>query len=317
MANDARFEQARLAAEEARQKFEDHDPHTFQHGARVSRWATLLANHIPGLSPVRQRRLGISALLHDYDGPLPVADEFLESEGIRWHRKHYDGSGVPEDPRQGMDLPLESRLIAVANTFDELTSEHPYRGSDIPYSPSDALELMEEMAGSELDPSLVSLFATVYGMECERVGGEAGSRTLQVLSVIGREVERARELLQVEIGPFDPKDPLGGRQADDKLTGKLTRGLLTANLDPRSSENVARYVLRLPLEETFRSEDLDGPPRKATTPPGGFSHHMEVILTLHRIPEKAGYLRIVVFMGQLWLCVGEHRGDTYQVRLAR
>lgn len=348
MTDEARFEKARRDAEEVRRRFEDHDPSTFQHSVRVANWAVLLAGQVPGVSPNRLRRLGVTALLHDFGKTfldpellhkvepldaadrekieqhpvlgadnLPVSREFVDPEGIRWHHKHFDGGGYPDGPLKGIELPLEARLIAIADVFDALTSVRPYHGRSEPYTPADALELMNDMAGTELDPSLVGLFATVYGLECERVGGEAGARTLQVLSVIGQEVERARDLLMAEIGPFNPKDPLEGRKPDDRLVDRLVTGLVRASIDSQAARNIARYVLRLSLDETFDSSELAGPPRKATTPPGGFSHHMEVILTLKRLPARSKYMSVVVFMGQLWLCVGERKGDTYEVRLAR
>jgi len=346
--DEARFEKARKDAEEVRRRFEDHDPGTFQHSVRVANWAVLLAGQVPGVSQNRLRRLGITALLHDYGKTfldsdllhktglldtadrekieqhpvmgaenLPISREFVEPDGIRWHHKHFDGGGYPEGPLKGIELPLEARLIATADVFDALTSVRPYRGRADPYTPADALQLMRDLAGTQLDPSLVGLFATVYRLECDRVGGEAGARTLQVLSVIGQEVDRARNLLMTEIGPFNPRDPLEGKKTDPRLVDRLVSGLVRTNIDPQSALNIARYVLRLRQEETFDSSELAGPPRKATTPPGGFSHHMEVILTLKRMPSRSKYMSVVVFMGQLWLCVGERRGGAFEVRLAR
>ncbi len=344
----SRFEAARRAAEEARRRYEDHDPYTHHHSVRVAHWAVMLAGHVPGFSQERLRRLEVTALLHDYGKTfldpallrktsqlteaesveirrhpalgadnLPLSGEYVLPEAVRWHHKHFDGSGYPDGVISGIDLPLEARLIAVADVFDALTSARPYRRDRISYSPAEALDLMRSMAGRELDPSLVALFETVYRLECERVGGEVGSRTLQVQSVIGQEVQRARDLLRAEIGPYDPRDPLRGRPAPRDLVDRLTEGLVRANLDPESASLIVRHVLKMPLPETFPQEDILSPPRKATSPPGRALHHVEVVLRVRRLPPRFDYMRVVVFMGQLWLSVGERSEDEFEVRLAR
>ncbi|MBM4398066.1 MAG: HD domain-containing protein [Deltaproteobacteria bacterium] len=347
-ADEARFAVARAAAEEARRRFEDHDPYTCRHSIRVADWAVLIAGHVPGFARSRLRVLEITALLHDYGKTfidpavirkgdrltdeewaavrthpdlgadrVPVAREFVSPDGIRWHHKHFDGSGYPPGDMKGPDIPLEARLIAVADVFDALTSPREYRGDPREYAPADALELMREMAGAELDPGLVALFQSVYDIECSRHGGKVGASTLQVRSVIGTEVARARDLLRAEIGPFDPRDPLKGRRPEPRLVDRLVTGLVRANLDRASATNIVRYVLRLPLDETFPPSDLAGAPRRGTTPPGGFLHHVEVCLDLRRLPPEAAYAHVVVFMGQLWLAVGERREGGFEVRLAR
>jgi hypothetical protein len=344
----AEFQKVWQAADRARKKYEGHDPNTAQHSVRVAHWAALIASRIPGYGQARLRRLEITALLHDYGKTfidpavirkgdrltdeewaavrthpdlgadrVPVAREFVSPDGIRWHHKHFDGSGYPPGDLKGPDIPLEARLIAVADVFDALTSPREYRGDPREYTPADALELMREMAGAELDPGLVALFQSVFDLECTRHGGKVGASTLQVRSVIGAEVDRARDLLRAEIGPFDPRDPLSGRRPEPRLVDRLVTGLVRANLDRASAANIVRYVLRLPLDETFSPGDLAGAPRRGTTPPGGFLHHVEVCLNLHRLPPEAAYAHVVVFMGQLWLAVGERRDGGFEVRLAR
>ena len=284
---EAQFVKVRLAADQARQRYEDHDPLTHHHSVRVAHWAVLLASHIPGFSQSRLRRLEITAMLHDFGktfvnpavlrktGPLndtewaelkkhpelgvknlPVPKEYVETDGILWHHKHFNGAGYPQGHLSGISLALEARLISVADVFDALTGSRPYRTVKPCYTPVEAIDMMRGMAGTQLDPSLVSLFDTVYKIECERVGGEAGARTLQVQSVIGVEVQRARDILKTIVGPFNPSDPLKGRKADEPLLRRVVNGLVRANLDPISAENIARYVLRMPLVETFKSSDL-------------------------------------------------------------
>jgi hypothetical protein len=346
--DEARYEKARAAADAVRAHLEDSDPYMAEHSVRVAGWCGLLARNIPGFSRSRQRVLEVTALLHDFgmtlvdpaiarkEGALedderrqierhpelgaqnaPGPDDFVDRDAIRWHHKHFDGGGYPEGPLRGLDIPLEARILGLAEAFDALTHPRAWRTGRSSWPASDAIELMKELAGTELDPGLVALFDRVYELECDRVGGKVGALTLQVQSVIGVEVGRGRDLLRQEIGPFDPKDPLKGRAADDRLVRKLAGGLVGPGLDERSAVNVARHVLRLPLDETFPPGDLLEPPRKASAPPGGFAHHLEVVLRLRRVPPEAAYMRIVVFMGQLWLSVGERREDAFEIRLAR
>ena len=343
-----RFDIARKSAEEARRRFEDHDQQTFQHSVRVAHWSTLLARHVPGFSQGRLRRLEITALLHDYGktfidpavirkaGPLddgewqlmrqhpvlgaehlPVSAEFVEPDGIRWHHKYYNGKGYPDGDISGLELPLEARLIAVADVFDALTSYREYRATKKIFTPVEAMTILRDVAGSQLDPSLVALFDTVYGNECERVGGTAGAKTLQVMSVIGTEVQQARDILRNIIGPFDTSDPLKGCLPQPGLIDQLISGLVGANLDTRSAENIARHVLRLPLQETFRTSDMTRPPTHETTQLPTLAHHTEVVLKLRQMPPDVSYMHVVVFLGQLWLSIGERQSGSIEIRLAR
>ena len=342
------FQKIWQAVDRARKKYEDHDPYTAQHSIRVAHWAVLLASRVPGFAPPRLRRLEITALLHDFGktfvnpavlrktGPLtddewtemkrhpelgiehlPVPGEVVFPQGILWHHKRFDGGGYPDGKVAGVALPLEARIISVADVFDALTSARTYRVEKPSYTPDEALGIMHESAGRQLDPTLVALFGQAHQAECDRVGGRAGARTMQVRSVIGEEIDRAQSLLGTIIGPFDPNAPLRRHQQSKELVlGRLVTGLLRANLDLRSAENVARHVLRLPLAETFNAEDIV--PRPQPEPGSGIPrHHLEVSLLLRKMPAKLAYMHVVVYKDNLWMCVGEQRGELVEVTLAR
>lgn len=70
------------------------------------------------------------------------------------HHEHYNGQGYPMGLAAD-DIPLEARIVAVADIFDALRSDRPYR-SGIPLAKT--LEMLTEMKGAELDPELVDLF---------------------------------------------------------------------------------------------------------------------------------------------------------------
>ncbi len=83
---------------------------------------------------------------------------FLQSPAtwIAHHHERWDGYGYPYGLRNHF-IPLASRILAVADTFDALSSEGPFGCS---HSLEVALSIMEVLAGSQLDPTLVEIFAS-------------------------------------------------------------------------------------------------------------------------------------------------------------
>ena len=135
--------------------------------------------------------LRLSALLHDVGklavppavlltpGPL-TAGEFVQvrrhpAAGVRMlrslgapreilplvlhHHERWDGEGYPRG-RAGERIPLEARILTVADSFDAMTSTRPYRA---PREADDALEELRRCAGSQFDPELVLAFAAAWG----------------------------------------------------------------------------------------------------------------------------------------------------------
>lgn len=79
---------------------------------------------------------------------------FLRS-GIRHHHERFDGTGYP-DGLAGTDIPLVSRIIAVADTFDALATDRPYRPG---FAPETAMSTILACSGTQLDPEAVKAFA--------------------------------------------------------------------------------------------------------------------------------------------------------------
>ena len=73
---------------------------------------------------------------------------------VRHHHERFDGRGYP-DGISGKDIPLQARIIAVADSFDAMTSERPYRKTR---TPNEALKEIREVAGTQLDPMVVKTF---------------------------------------------------------------------------------------------------------------------------------------------------------------
>jgi len=161
-------------------------PYRQGHSLRVGIYAKRLAE-VVGLSKQEAEQLRIAALMQDL-GLLKVPKEVLTKPGrltddewklvkqhplwslelvdppailtetievaVRHHHERFDGSGYP-DGLKGEQIPLPARLLAVADTFDALCSERPYRPA---YSAEQALEEMRKVAGSQLDPELTEAF---------------------------------------------------------------------------------------------------------------------------------------------------------------
>ncbi len=73
------------------------------------------------------------------------------------HHEKWDGSGYPKGLK-GEEIPLAGRVIAIADVFDALTTERPYKKA---WTVEDAVNLIDENAGSHFDPALVPLFHDV------------------------------------------------------------------------------------------------------------------------------------------------------------
>jgi putative two-component system response regulator len=139
-----------------------------------------------GLSPERLETLEYASLLHDLgkigvnelilnkDGPLTEAEcaKVREHPGIAEkilvdiplmeqvasivvaHHENFDGSGYPRS-LPGVEIPVEARIIAVADLYDAMSSDRPYRKG---LALEVVIEEMERVAGTQLDPGLVRLF---------------------------------------------------------------------------------------------------------------------------------------------------------------
>ncbi|WP_372881053.1 HD-GYP domain-containing protein [Psychromonas sp.] len=75
-------------------------------------------------------------------------------EVAKYHHEKWDGSGYPGG-FSGKDIPLSARIVAIADVFDALTSDRPYKKA---WSVADAIQLIESEAGKHFDPELVPVF---------------------------------------------------------------------------------------------------------------------------------------------------------------
>ena len=78
-------------------------------------------------------------------------------EVIKYHHEYYDGNGYPFG-KKGEEIPLGSRIIAIADAFDSMVSDRAYRQG---LSHDEAIKLIEERAGTQFDPELIGVFKSI------------------------------------------------------------------------------------------------------------------------------------------------------------
>jgi putative two-component system response regulator len=164
------------------------DPYTSQHAQKVAELSELVAEKM-GFDKRSMANLHYAGLLHDIGKigvPMYVLgkEERLEKEEleiirrhpeisaeiikpvlflqrvvpiIRHHHENVDGTGYP-DGLKGGEIPLESRILAVADAYDAMTSDRPYRDA---ITQERALTLIAERAGTQFDAEVVNVFTGI------------------------------------------------------------------------------------------------------------------------------------------------------------
>jgi HD-GYP domain-containing protein (c-di-GMP phosphodiesterase class II) len=168
---------------------DEKDPYTRGHSDRVTRYSLQIAREMQ-LDDEFLEILRISAQLHDV-GKIGIEDHILKKPGaltpeefeimkthttkganilrpvkqlkemlpgIELHHESLDGRGYPYGLK-GEQIPLLARVIAVADTFDALTTNRPYQRA---YEPNEALKIIHGLAGKRLDPRAVAAITAVY-----------------------------------------------------------------------------------------------------------------------------------------------------------
>ncbi|WP_338738138.1 diguanylate cyclase [Candidatus Dehalogenimonas loeffleri] len=181
------------------------DHYTYGHSRKVSEYAVALAEAVK-LPEETVHFIRAAGLLHDI-GKIGVPDSILtkpsaldlkEWEPIRTHpelgveilkhvvdlskclpailhhHEHWDGSGYPHKLK-GESIPLEARILTVADAYDAITSPRPYRDQ---LSLDEALTELRRCSGSQFDPQLVEVFCRIMQpSEEERAGAERRAET--------------------------------------------------------------------------------------------------------------------------------------------
>jgi HD-GYP domain-containing protein (c-di-GMP phosphodiesterase class II) len=201
------------------------DPYTRGHSERVSRYARTIAQFMD-FSEEEIEKVYLAGLLHDV-GKIGIQDRILQKPaaltdeeyeimkthpergykimkeiqqladvvpGMRYHHENWDGTGYPFGLK-GEQIPLIARIVAVADTFDAMTTDRPYQRR----MPTEkAVERIVMLSGRRFDPRVVQAFVQAY---------EQGA-----LQVIEAEAPEWLEAIEVPSGsaPVGESDPRGG-----------------------------------------------------------------------------------------------------------
>lgn len=164
------------------------DEYTRAHSSRVTEISLKIAESM-GLDEREQKDLEVAAILHDI-GKIAIPEKILHKKGqlneqelktvqqhpingekiikpvmelnnsakiIRHHHERYDGNGYP-DKLKSLEIPVGSRIMAVADTYDAITSERPYRKAN---SHNFAVKEIVNSSGNQFDPEVVEHFIEV------------------------------------------------------------------------------------------------------------------------------------------------------------
>jgi HD-GYP domain-containing protein (c-di-GMP phosphodiesterase class II) len=168
---------------------DEKDPYTKGHSDRVTKYSEMIAREM-GMDPGFLEILRVSAQLHDV-GKIGIEDRILKKPGaltpeefeimkthttkganilrpvpqlvemlpgIELHHEALDGRGYPYGLK-GDEIPLLARVIAVADTFDALTTNRPYQKA---HDSEEALRIIQSVSGKRLDPMAVAALLAVY-----------------------------------------------------------------------------------------------------------------------------------------------------------
>ncbi len=174
---------------------DERDHHTFDHSDRVSNYARMIAEALD-LPQEEIEVIAPAALLHDL-GKVGMADDILFNPKIlnpeerkdaqrhaqvgamllskfplfdkgavlvKHHHERYDGTGYP-DGMKGDEIPVGSRIISVADAYQAMTEERPYRRA---LSRDEAIAQLIQGSGSQFDPQVVQAFQRVLQGQSEK-----------------------------------------------------------------------------------------------------------------------------------------------------
>lgn len=185
------------------------DPYTRGHSERVARYAVVLARHM-GLPAEEVRKVRIAALLHDV-GKIGIDDRILRKPtaltdeefevmkthpvkgalimgqipqlkdvipGMKHHHEKWDGTGYP-DGLAGEEIPSLARIVAVADTFDAMTTTRPYQKA---MKTDYVVGKIRQFSGIRFDPVVVAALDKAFAGSDLEVVGEAARSTVPAAS---------------------------------------------------------------------------------------------------------------------------------------
>lgn len=261
---------------------ENRDPYLSGHSEKVAHMCLQIGSRL-GLSLERMENLEVAACLHDL-GQVEVKQKVMQKKGpltddeyneiknhpafaknllasvprfqevidiILHHHEKFDGQGYPSGLK-GKDIPLESRILSVAEAYTSLLENRPHREC---YSVDNALDIIEKEAGTSYDPSLMETLKAA-------ARGEEGEDSEDIGEVREEELTREKQrkaLLELghtylDLGQFlvarqayqeclSQKDEKGDPMAVDALLGLTQVALVEGSLEEAKKclEKAAQY----------------------------------------------------------------------------
>ena len=176
-------------AESLADAIEKRDPYTGGHTQRVTLYSLAIAKYLQ-LKPLEKKWLRIASVLHDI-GKIGIEDQILRKPerlspeeyeeikhhsdigaeiiehvrplrdiipGVKHHHEQIDGKGYP-DGLAGEDIPILARIVAVADTFDAMTTDRPYRKA---LDKKAAVREVKRCSGTQFDEGVVKAFVRAF-----------------------------------------------------------------------------------------------------------------------------------------------------------
>jgi putative nucleotidyltransferase with HDIG domain len=200
------------------QALDARDAYTAGHSRRVSEYSSAIAKAM-NLAEGDREVIRVGALLHDL-GKIGISDLVLQKPGrltpeeteliqqhpvigkrilenvqgleafldiVELHHENLNGTGYPHGLK-GEETPLHARIVKVADAYDAMTSDRPYRRGK---GHSEAIAVLRSVSGSEMDPVVVEAFA-LLGDQRKQPASFAGSQSLRSLSeAVHSEIDRS------------------------------------------------------------------------------------------------------------------------------
>ncbi|MGA2318781.1 MAG: HD domain-containing phosphohydrolase [Thermodesulfobacteriota bacterium] len=176
-------------AESLADAIEKRDPYTGGHTQRVTLYSQAIAKFLQ-LKPLERKWLKIASVLHDI-GKIGIEDHILKKPerlspeefnmikrhsdmgaeiiehirqlresipGVKYHHEQVNGKGYPDGLR-GEEIPILAKIVAVADTYDAMTTDRPYRKAT---EKEVAIEELRRCSGTQLDKEVVEAFIQAY-----------------------------------------------------------------------------------------------------------------------------------------------------------
>lgn len=254
------------------------DPYTRGHSDGVAAYALMIGRHL-GLSQEQMTALSMAAYLHDI-GKIGIGEDILLKPGklthaemcqmrhhpliganilepvafpwpiapvVRHHHEHYDGRGYPAGLK-GTEIPLLARILAVADAFEAMVTDRPYRRGR---SHQEAILELQRCSGTQFDPDVVAAF-----VEAVESHGAASDGLPAADLHVGAEEMRA---VYIAVGEsvFANFRRLGGPRLASSLEGRVNERLCEMGIQTIVEEGRFVHEPMLEGDGEDRMHDLE------------------------------------------------------------